>query len=137
MAKASFQKISNLMTEKLRRKPNQDFDLPDVTFRPRRANRRSATESDEVVRGGEKRMKRFCVFGLPALLMGAAAILHAETGHDANAVVVTASNAATNQLLVYDTTGKLLQTVPTQGQGGVSGNAGGIATSDGMGMAAC
>jgi len=62
MAKASFQKISNLMTEKLRRKANQDFDLPDVTFRPRRANRRSATESDEVVRGGEKRMKRILRF---------------------------------------------------------------------------
>ncbi len=42
-------------------------------------------------------------------------------------LVVTASNAATNDLLVYNTAGKLLQTVATGGKGGVSGNAGGIA----------
>jgi hypothetical protein len=44
--------------------------------------------------------------------------------------VVTSSNAATsataNQLLVYDSSGNLLQTVSTGGKGGVSGNAGGI-----------
>jgi hypothetical protein len=46
--------------------------------------------------------------------------------------VVTASNAAANQLLVYDSSGKLLQTVSTQGQGGASGNAGGIERKDGL-----
>lgn len=48
------------------------------------------------------------------------------------ALVVTASNGAQNQLLVYSTDGRLLQTIPTQGQGGVSGNAGGIETSGGL-----
>ncbi len=43
-----------------------------------------------------------------------------------NALVVTASNASQNQLLVYSSSGQLMQTVATQGQGGVSGNAGGI-----------
>ena len=41
-------------------------------------------------------------------------------------VIVTASNATANQLLVYNSGGTLIQTIPTQGQGGVSGNAGGI-----------
>jgi hypothetical protein len=31
-----------------------------------------------------------------------------------------------NQLLVYNSSGQLMQTVATEGQGGVSGNAGGI-----------
>jgi hypothetical protein len=48
--------------------------------------------------------------------------------------VVTASNAAANALLVYDANGALVQTVPTNGQGGVSGNAGGIAV-DGRAVA--
>jgi len=41
--------------------------------------------------------------------------------------IVTASNAATNQLLVYNSADKLVQTVSTGGKGGASGNAGGIA----------
>lgn len=45
---------------------------------------------------------------------------------DAHALIVTASNTASNALLVYDESGKLLEQLPTQGQGGVSGNAGGI-----------
>lgn len=44
---------------------------------------------------------------------------------------MTSSNAANNELLVYDAAGALLQSVETQGQGGVSGNAGGIATHEG------
>jgi len=45
-----------------------------------------------------------------------------------DAVIVTASNApAANQLMVYSPSGALLKALPTQGQGGVSGNAGGIA----------
>ena len=43
-----------------------------------------------------------------------------------NTLVVTASNATQNQLLVFNAGGKLIQTVSTQGKGGVSGNAGGI-----------
>lgn len=45
-------------------------------------------------------------------------------------VVVTASNAVQNELLVFDTTGVLLQSVPTLGQGGAGANAGGIATTN-------
>ena len=56
------------------------------------------------------------------LLMGAATAASAE-----GALVLTASNATTNELLVLDTAGTVLRRIPTQGQGGVSGNAGGIA----------
>jgi len=45
----------------------------------------------------------------------------------ASPVVVTASNTASNRLLVYDTGGNLIQAVATQGQGGVGGNGGGVA----------
>lgn len=51
---------------------------------------------------------------------------HAEHEHD---LVVTASNASTNRLLVYNSRNHLIETLPTGGKGGVSGNAGGIATS--------
>ncbi len=44
-----------------------------------------------------------------------------------NTWVVTASNADQNQLLVYTPGGQLVQTIPTQGKGGVGGNSGGIA----------
>jgi len=47
-------------------------------------------------------------------------------------LIVTASNTATNQLLVYDAMGRSVQTISTQGQGGASGNAGGIAAQGGM-----
>jgi hypothetical protein len=46
-------------------------------------------------------------------------------------VIVTSSNTADNHLRVYDTAGTLIQEVPTLGQGGAGGNAGGIATSSG------
>lgn len=58
------------------------------------------------------------------LLMGAVPAVWGAA--DPSSLVVTASNAAKNQLLVYNTSGKLIQTVSTQGQGGASGNAGGI-----------
>lgn len=45
----------------------------------------------------------------------------------ASPVIVTASNTIANQLLVYDTGGHLIQSVGTQGQGGVGGNGGGVA----------
>jgi len=69
-------------------------------------------------------------FGILLSLIGAAAALQAQTNPDT--IVVTASNAAQNQLLVYNSGGKLLQTISTQGKGGVSGNAGGIETKDGL-----
>ena len=60
------------------------------------------------------------------LLLGAATTASAE-GHAS--LVLTASNATTNELLVLNTAGAVLGRIPTQGQGGVSGNAGGIAAS--------
>ena len=60
------------------------------------------------------------------LLLGAATTASAE-GHAS--LVLTASNATTNELLVLNTAGAVLKRIPTQGQGGVSGNAGGIAAS--------
>ena len=44
-------------------------------------------------------------------------------------VITSSNNPLGNQLLVFDTSGALLQTVATGGLGGVSGNAGGIAAS--------
>jgi len=58
------------------------------------------------------------------LLLGAATTASAE---GRASLVLTASNATTNELLVMNTAGTVLQRIPTQGQGGVSGNAGGIA----------
>jgi hypothetical protein len=55
------------------------------------------------------------------LLLAAAAGAHAQT------LVVTSSNATANQLLVYNANAQLVQTISTQGAGGVSGNAGRIA----------
>ena len=75
-------------------------------------------------------MNRLFVFTVPALLIGAATYVQADT--DPNALVVTASNTAANQLLVYDTAANLVQTISTQGHGGVSGNAGGIAARDSL-----
>jgi hypothetical protein len=77
-------------------------------------------------------MKSFCAIGVPALLIGAVAILHADDARRVNPVMLTASNTADNQLLVYSAAGALLQTVPTQGQGGVAGNAGGIGAAGGL-----
>ncbi len=60
------------------------------------------------------------------LLLGAATTASAE---GRGSLVLTASNATTNELIVMDTAGTVLKRIPTQGQGGVSGNAGGIAAS--------
>ena len=61
-----------------------------------------------------------------ALLAG---IGTAQAEHSDHAMIVTSSNTAANQLLFFDTNGTLLKSVPTDGQGGVGGNAGGIAAS--------
>lgn len=60
--------------------------------------------------------------GGTAMLLAAAAFAQGQP------LIVTASNAANNQLLVYNANAHLVQTISTQGAGGVSGNAGGIAT---------
>jgi hypothetical protein len=68
------------------------------------------------------------VIGALALMIAGTAA--AQGGHgfgDSNAVIVTASNTTDNELLIYDPAATLLKQVPTRGQGGVSGNAGGIA----------
>jgi hypothetical protein len=70
-------------------------------------------------------MKKLCVLATIALLAGATAMAKADVGRT---LVVTSSNTSANDLLVYDTAGSLVQTVATGGQGGVGGNAGGIAT---------
>jgi hypothetical protein len=67
-------------------------------------------------------MTKFGFFSLMVVLIGAAV----PAANATNVAVVTASNATTNQLLVYNSSGTLIQTVPTGGQGGVSGNAGGL-----------
>ena len=63
-----------------------------------------------------------------ALTMAGATSAFAD-GAAHGALVLTASNATTNELLVLSTSGSVLKRIPTQGQGGVSGNAGGIAAS--------
>jgi len=74
-------------------------------------------------------MKKKCVFGICVLLLGAASTINADRAD--STVIVTSSNANANELLVYDAQGTLIQTAPTQGQGGVGNNAGGIATQKG------
>jgi hypothetical protein len=74
-------------------------------------------------------MRIFPYISALALLAGTVASAAAQDW-DNHTFVVTASNATANQLLVYNTSGKLLQTVATGGQGGASGNAGGIAARD-------
>ena len=64
---------------------------------------------------------------LSLIIAGAAAAQGGNWSKDQGALIVTASNTASNQLLIYNPAGTLLKQIPTQGQGGVSGNAGGIA----------
>ena len=71
-------------------------------------------------------MRYISVLTLSVLLFGASA--NANTASNSNVLVITASNAEQNQLLVYDSSDRLIQTISTQGKGGVGGNAGGVAT---------
>jgi hypothetical protein len=69
------------------------------------------------------------MYGSALLALMVGGIAHAQGGlawNDGD-LIVTASNTASNALLVYDTHGGLVQQIPTGGAGGVSGNAGGIA----------
>lgn len=57
-----------------------------------------------------------------------AVVASSPAAQSRNTLVVTSSNVASaNSLLVFDSTGALVQTISTGGQGGVSGNAGGVA----------
>jgi len=67
------------------------------------------------------------VFGLLALIVLLSGAMTTLNAANKPAFVITSTNAATNQLLVYTPSGQLLQTLATHGKGGVSGNAGGIA----------
>ncbi len=70
-------------------------------------------------------MKRFRIFAAVVLLAAAAS---ARASRNQQTMVVTASNGTDNQLMVYDPSGAMLQMLSTGGQGGVSGNSGGIAS---------
>ena len=69
-------------------------------------------------------MEKISMFKFVMPFLGFAIMAQAQPTRDT--LVVTASNATQNQLLVYDSSGSLVQIVPTHGQGGASGNAGGI-----------
>jgi len=73
-------------------------------------------------------MKKTLSFGIGALSLMIATAVAAQnaTWSDNHAVVVTATNASTNNLLIYNTKGVLQATIPTRGSGGATGNAGGI-----------
>lgn len=65
--------------------------------------------------------------GALALLIGSAAAAQGQNWTP-QTLVVTASNSSPNSLLVYNTSDKLLESIPTGGDGGASGNSGGIAS---------
>lgn len=69
------------------------------------------------------------ILGVALMASMAAGAIHAQPGERWNDgdLIVTASNATNNSLLVYDTQGALVEQPKTGGTGGVSGNAGGIA----------
>ncbi len=68
-----------------------------------------------------------------ALALLAAAVVNAQIPFGptpfGQPLIVTSSNTTSNQLLVYNANNQLVQTIATQGKGGVAGNAGGIAAS--------
>jgi hypothetical protein len=75
----------------------------------------------------ERDMKSLNYIGAVTLLLGTVAGAQSQSWAGQSRIV-TASNTPSNSLLVYDTSDKLIQAVATGGTGGVSGNAGGIAT---------
>ena len=76
-----------------------------------------------------RKVQKLCLLTLTLSLFGAAKAAFADTD---KTLVVTSTNAAKNQLLVYSAQGNLLQTLSTQGKGGASGNAGGIEAKNGL-----
>lgn len=61
------------------------------------------------------------------LALTSATVAHAGAPPAQASLVVTASNADDNELLLYSPSGELVKTIATGGRGGASGNAGGIA----------
>jgi hypothetical protein len=123
--------------------PDDEYSVPSgdhqiVTSRGDHFHHISKEKHDEASQSPRKQrrnfqeepMKKSCFLAMLVSLIGAGTAVQAET--DQNALVVTASNATQNQLLVYNSGGQLIQTVSTQGQGGVSGNAGGIEKKGGL-----
>ncbi len=72
----------------------------------------------------QDKIQKFCLLTLLISMIATVPVVHADSDHGTR--IVTASNAVINQLLVYDSKCSLIQTVATQGQGGVNGNSGGI-----------
>jgi hypothetical protein len=74
------------------------------------------------------------ILGSALLGLMVAGAVHAQSGFGWNDgdLVVTASNASSNALLVYNTRGVLVEQSGTGGSGGVAGNAGGIAQNHGL-----
>ncbi len=68
--------------------------------------------------------KRSFLVATLTLAVTSSSIALADDG--SHALILTASNTAANQLLVYSANGALLRTLATEGQGGVGGNAGGV-----------
>jgi hypothetical protein len=95
----------------------------NVNVRDRRSRRFGANGTKE------NRMSGRLSVVLTTVLVTAASATHAAN-HDP--VVVTSSNTVNNQLLVFDTAGALIESVPTLGQGGVENNAGGVAAGNGL-----
>jgi hypothetical protein len=77
-----------------------------------------------------RRVQKFCSLAIFVTILAAVPRVHADNNDQRR--IVTATNSATNQLLVYNPRGELLQTLSTQGKGGVSGNAGGIEAQDNL-----
>ncbi|HTV85957.1 MAG TPA: hypothetical protein VME63_11135 [Dyella sp.] len=71
---------------------------------------------------------KMAIYGSALLaLMVASAVNAQSNGWNDGDLIVTASNTASNQLLVYNTQGTLVEQSKTGGAGGVTGNSGGIA----------
>ena len=65
-------------------------------------------------------IQRFLTTAAAAALLAAGATSASAEGAGHRALVLTASNATTNELLVLDTSGNVLRHIPTQGQAGVA-----------------
>ena len=72
-------------------------------------------------------MKWRVVSGIVCVLASALAISVQAERHEQTLAVIMTNDPVTNQVKVYDTASQtLLQTLPTEGKGGVSGNARGV-----------
>ena len=98
-------------------------------FRAAASATQLATPCARKVNGKRRAISQLLVTAAAVMTMGGATL--AQAAKSDGPVVVTASNVTTNQLLVFSLSGTLLHTIATQGQGGVGGNAGGVASARG------